>query len=198
LTAPPRGVNSLINDGQTFTLNLRFPGQYFDQETNSNYNYYRDHYFPGLGRYGQSDPIGLEGGINTYSYVRGNPLLWRDMLGLEPAAGRGFSPYYGNWCGKNWSGGCKGSIIPQSPEMPIDSVDDCCMAHDYCFAKYECSNCMSTQEMKVGKETCNQTLVSCLDKLKGMHPRDWPHPPPVRRETDAYFFSQKAKWWFRD
>ena len=44
-------------DGVKFVLNLRFPGQYFDRETNTHYNYYRDHYFPDLGRYGQSDPI---------------------------------------------------------------------------------------------------------------------------------------------
>ncbi|MDR1276047.1 MAG: hypothetical protein LBL72_06675 [Candidatus Accumulibacter sp.] len=47
------------NTGTPFTFNLRFPGQYYDQETGTHYNYYRDHYFPGLGRYGQSDPIGL-------------------------------------------------------------------------------------------------------------------------------------------
>jgi RHS repeat-associated protein len=73
-------------DGQTFTLNLRFPGQYFDQEANAHYNYYRDHYVPSLGRYGQSDPIGLYGGINTYSYVNGNPLIFVDPEGDIPAA----------------------------------------------------------------------------------------------------------------
>jgi RHS repeat-associated protein len=70
-----------------FTFNLRFPGQYFDKETNTHYNYYRD-YDPNTGRYVESDPIGLEGGLNTYTYVLGNPPTFVDPLGLEIGFGR--------------------------------------------------------------------------------------------------------------
>jgi RHS repeat-associated protein len=57
------------------------PGQYFDEETGLSYNYFRD-YDPALGRYVQPDPIGLDGGLNPYLYVDGNPLRYVDPRGL--------------------------------------------------------------------------------------------------------------------
>jgi len=61
---------------------LRMPGQYYDSESGLHYNYYRD-YDPGLGRYIQSDPIGLLGGLNTYVYARNDPLSRIDPFGLH-------------------------------------------------------------------------------------------------------------------
>jgi RHS repeat-associated protein len=59
------------------------PRQVFRGETAEHYNYFRD-YDPATGRYIESDPIGLKGGLNTYGYVRGNPLRLTDPMGLEP------------------------------------------------------------------------------------------------------------------
>jgi RHS repeat-associated protein len=67
-------------DGKPFTLNLRLPGQYYDVETQTHYNYLRD-YDPRTGRYLTPDPLGLAAGINPYAYVSNDPLTRVDPLG---------------------------------------------------------------------------------------------------------------------
>jgi RHS repeat-associated protein len=71
-------------DGNKFVFDMRFPGQIYDQTTGLNYNYFRD-YEPGTGRYVESDPIGLEGGSSTYSYVYSSPTTMVDPEGLSAA-----------------------------------------------------------------------------------------------------------------
>jgi len=71
---------TITSQNNLITVNLRFPGQYFDAETNSHYNYFRD-YNPNTGRYLQKDPIGLNAGINWFGYVQGNPLRYIDPYG---------------------------------------------------------------------------------------------------------------------
>lgn len=92
----------------TVENNLRLPGQYFDRETGLHYNYFRD-YDPTTGRYIEADPIGLEGGVNLYTYVGGDPMGQIDPNGLASIGGgykalkcsftlRSFINRYGHEC----------------------------------------------------------------------------------------------------
>ena len=108
-------------DGVRFTLNLRFPGQHFDAETGLHYNYFRD-YAPTLGRYVESDPIGLDGGVNTYGYVDGEPLDQYDSEGLKRRK-KGGGPTRGD---------ARGYAKEQKEQK--DNGSGCCGAEAHVFA----------------------------------------------------------------
>ena len=119
------------------------------------YNYFRD-YDPSIGRYVESDPIGLNGGISTYAYVKGRPLEWRDWNGLEsipmPSGGGALPGWLGDALG---SAGRFCSRIPlvlmATASNPGDSCsDDPSRKRDECKAKAE-------------KERCKKVLLDCIE-----------------------------------
>jgi RHS repeat-associated protein len=73
---------AVVDPDSTITNNLRFPGQYWDEETGNHYNWNR-YYDPGTGRYVSVDPIGFNSGDdNLYKYVSNNALKYSDKNGL--------------------------------------------------------------------------------------------------------------------
>ena len=101
--SPPGSFNLLSQ--QTADMPLRFPGHYFDQETELHYNRFR-YFSPGLGRYIQSDPAGQSGGINVYAYLH-NPLSDVDIDGLaNPKKGNGTKQRFKKGPGSDLEPGC--------------------------------------------------------------------------------------------
>ena len=78
---PFGGLNAAASQTATLAQDLRLPGQIMDAETGLYANGFRS-YAPGWGRYTQSDPLGLTGGLNTYGYALGNPFSYSDPWGL--------------------------------------------------------------------------------------------------------------------
>uniref|UniRef100_UPI000B226E99 RHS repeat-associated core domain-containing protein n=1 Tax=Xanthomonas graminis TaxID=3390026 RepID=UPI000B226E99 len=129
-------------DGTAFVFGMRFPGQRYDGATGLNQNYYRD-YSADSGRLMQSDPSGLAGGINTYFYVMGNPLMYTDARGLEvqvwarPINIDGPLSFLNNSGVEHWwiktdtveagmgpdNGGVPGQAAPDMPFTPTRVVD---------------------------------------------------------------------------
>jgi RHS repeat-associated protein len=119
-------------NGQTLTMPLRHPGQYYDAEVGTFYNYFRD-YNPATGRYVESDPIGLRGGMNTYGYVGGNPLELIDPEGLAAVCTTILHlPFYDVQMCKD-----DPQPTPKVPAIPKDATkDENCDEMGNCSTKY--------------------------------------------------------------
>lgn len=107
-------------DTVQFELGMRLPGQIYDYATGLNHNYFRD-YDVSIGRYAESDPIGLEGGISTFTYVVGNPFVAIDADGLNaivlPWAEPMVTP--------------KPLVTPLDPVLPLTAPNDP-SSNDFC------------------------------------------------------------------
>jgi len=113
-----------------FAFDLRFAGQIYLAETAQHYNYYRDGYDPATGRYTQSDPIGLAGGLNTYGYVGANPIMGSDPSGLAEWWDqiRGVGPVDANRARNNARdalSGAQASGLPGLHNGPADAFRHC-------------------------------------------------------------------------
>jgi len=132
--AEPFGSNPADEDPDAnsvaFDLPLRLPGQRYDKETNLAYNFYRD-FDSAIGRYVQSDPIGLVGGINTFAYVNSRPIDSSDFFGLARTCGTG--------------------VIGERT-TPNTFFVPCCQQHDDCYD--DCKQLPS-------KDSCDREFNNC-------------------------------------
>jgi RHS repeat-associated protein len=168
--AEPFGVNLPDQNPSAlgaFEFPLRFPGQYADKEAGLFYNYHRN-YAQDLGRYVESDPIGIRGGINVFAYVL-DPMKQIDPLGLM---GFGSGANYSGQ--RSGNGNISGGLSPQDMECTGDfgildrnpCTKQCCVAHDDCFTQNNCNMSSWFGNIFIGStfpcNKCNSDVVKCV------------------------------------
>ncbi|MBU1040417.1 MAG: hypothetical protein KKF77_04870 [Proteobacteria bacterium] len=183
------------------SLPIGFAGGLFDADTGLTRFVWRD-YDADTGRFTALDPLGAKGGDKDwYGYCVDDPVNRVDVWGLagDPLydfGGEGRTPIdgpkYGNYCGKNWTGGWNPDLHGGMPgPLPsTDSADEKCRIHDFCYG-----DCTTNEAPVQCKADCDDTLVRNLESL----PKDssqWELQPPPSKEDQAEAMRDGALWWF--
>jgi RHS repeat-associated protein len=153
----------IIEAGATASTPWRFPGQYADAETGLSWNLWR-HYDPRTGRYTQSDPIGLGGGLNLFSYVQSRPSRSYDPNGLKECRCDEGSPDIGAWTVAT-AGGSIG-VVGQIEIMSGTAVNK--ISGEVCFVSTYCLRGIAVG-LSLGAEISEQLLgPKCGRDLSGL------------------------------
>jgi RHS repeat-associated protein len=197
-------------DSQVFAFNLRFPGQYFDVETGLHYNYMRDGYDSAVGRYTQSDPIGLMGGLNGYAYVANNPAAYVDPSGLEKII----------WIPKDDPNYPAAEKMPDDPTvcLVISHGSNVTVSHMHAKALNKRLSKLCKPKQPVKLDACSagrgeNSIAEQLARLRGTRvtapdDRVWTTPwdteldtpyPPISEDKDSFFndlpnFARPGNW----
>lgn len=180
---------------------LGFAGGLFDADTGLTRFVWRD-YDADTGRFTALDPLGAKGGDRDwYGYCVDAPVNRMDVWGLEESpfdfGGEGRTPLdgpkYGNYCGKNWTGGWNPEQHGGTPGpfASVDSADEKCRFHDFCY-----TDCASQGNPGSCISTCDAKLVRDLKTLPENSSLLERQPPPGK-EDQAEAIRDAAIWWFK-
>jgi RHS repeat-associated protein len=174
-TQDPSSLARLQATTPALTYNPRYPGQYFDSESNLSYNIFRS-YSATQGRYTQGDPIGLDGGLSRFGYVGGNALSMADPMGLQTVGPRGI-PLPAPGIGLGAGGGgydprtdrfIPGGTVPPMPSWlkkiftPKSALDQC---EADCEAEKEERDALCFIAQAIGGKSAQRECLSRSDQI---------------------------------